>query len=369
MALTAIPGGLWIPLPPIYSVAAPTFNISSLLTIDASAEKAAFMFQVPKTGTLDKIEFRTGAVTFGGGSVLRASFQDIDLATGFPDGTQDQFRDVTGVAANTWTVPGLMTSDGTDTGTKRSVTVGGLLAVVIEYATFTAGDTVTWAQHQVQSTTGILPAFPTPALFTAAWAMNTAGYPSMALKYNDGSYAYIVDPLSPILTFNTRTFNSTSTPDERGMIFQFAGPVAVGGAWFRADLDAAADLVLYDSDGSTALQTVSLDSDLRSGTAGLNQFVRFADTNLTASTNYRLILKPTSASSVSLYDYDVSAAAHLDVCAGGQNFHSTTRTDAGAWTQTTTNRPWMGLLVTKIDNGAGGGGLLVHPGMSGGFRG
>ena len=140
MTLATVKGGLWIPKPPAVST---TVSFSTFL-IDAAGERVAFVIRVPKTGTLDKAEFRVGTVAINAASQVRVSFQDISAANGDPDGTQDQFRDIAGsaFASNTWMVPGLMTSDGTDTGVKRSVTQGDLLSVVIEYQTFTAADSV-----------------------------------------------------------------------------------------------------------------------------------------------------------------------------------------------------------------------------------
>jgi len=51
----------------------------------------------------------------------------------------------------------------------------------------------------------------------------------------------------------------------------------------------------------------------------------------------------------------VALAAAMDGFPGGQNVHRTERTDLGAWTDTTTKRPWMGVLLTGFNDGAGGG--------------
>lgn len=356
MAYQTIPGpsGLWIPVPFASSVSAPAFFPGAIL-IDASGEKAAFMFHVPQTGTLDKAELHLYNVTLNGASALRISFQDVNLATGFPDGTQDQFRNITGISDG-WIAPGLMTSDGTDGGTKRSVTRGDLLAIVLEYQTFTAGDSVQWAALYSGSPSAPFNIFPAAALFTASWA-SYGNFPCVCLKYSDGSYVGIADCCIPVSALNTNTYNSGSTPDERALYFQFPAKVKVMGAWVRCDIDGDADVVLYDSDGSSVLASRSFDKDVRMYTAGSNLFCPFsADVELAASTNYRLSLKPTTTTSVTMYDFDVASAAILDAYPGGQNWHSSTRTDAGSWTQVTTKRPHMGLIVRAIDDGVGGGG-------------
>src|SRR3989304_561487 len=81
MALQTIKG-LWLPQPLSWFI--PT-NVSFL--IDAAAEKVAFIFKVPKTGTLESVSFVLGPVTTG--DTLKISFQDVDVATGNPDGSGD----------------------------------------------------------------------------------------------------------------------------------------------------------------------------------------------------------------------------------------------------------------------------------------
>lgn len=370
MALVTVPGGLWIPQRWGSGVAA--FAFTNQL-IDASGEKVGYIFRVPKTGTLDKFEFRAGTVTVNAASQIRCSFQDPSVTTGDPDEVQDQFRDIAGSAmvANGWNVPGLITSDGTDTGVKRSVTQGDLLAAVIEYQTFTAGDTIQVSAADIGSQTEHLIDDCYVDLKSGAgpsWAKSTGAAPNLGLKYNDGSYAFIggADAMSEL---NTNTYNNGSTPDERALRFSLPVPFRLGGCWVRLDLDAVADIVLYDSDGTTALATVSLDPDIRQSAAGRNRLVRFAsDISLLKDTVYRLSVKPTSVTNISMYDKVVNGAAIMDAYEGGQNFHWSQRTDAGAWTQTTTKRPGIGLFVTALDDGAAAG-LLVHPGMTGGMRG
>jgi len=90
---------------------------------------------------------------------------------------------------------------------------------------------------------------------------------------------------------------------------------------------------------------------------------------LTKDVFYRLVLEPTSATDITSYHFSVNAAAVMDVEEGGQNFHYTEKKDGG-WTDTVTDRPMIGLLIDQFDDGAGGaGGMIVHPGMSGGMRG
>lgn len=353
MAFIEIPGGLWIPEHLCSN--ASNFGATNLL-LDASAEKAAFIFQIPKTGTLDKFEIRTAAVTLNAASVMRLSFQDVNAA-GDPDGTVDQFRTVTqaNFAANSWIVPGLITSDGTDGGTKRSVTRGDFLCCVVDYSTFTAAD-IANIEGRATDASSSFQGFPIVDQFTAAWAKVTAS-PVIGLKYNDGTYPYIGGHAYPINTTTIPNIQSDTTPDERGMIFRFPAAVKVGGCFLR--LGTAVGLTfrakLYDSDGSTVLEEVVIDTDLASNTSSRNFFVRFtADRTLIANRDYRLtVFNDSAASNLTPQEFTVNAQALLDSFPGGQNWHLTTRTDGGAWTQTVTERPFFGLLVTAIDDGLG----------------
>jgi hypothetical protein len=54
--------------------------------IDATGEKYAAIIQIPKTGTISKIGFRTGTVTTS--QTLRGGIETVDAATGAPTGTQ-----------------------------------------------------------------------------------------------------------------------------------------------------------------------------------------------------------------------------------------------------------------------------------------
>ncbi|MFQ5804771.1 MAG: hypothetical protein ACE5JQ_17920, partial [Candidatus Methylomirabilales bacterium] len=342
MAEQTFPGGLWIPHPPIMQSAAP--NLQNML-IDASTEKAAGVFRAPKTGTISKVGFLTGTVTTG--ATVDVRLETVDLANGDPSGTllgtnSNGSQVIADTDDNTWFTTTLTTG--------VAVTKGDLLAVVIANA---GSGNMNIRNVRYDFTGGY------SDLFTAAWVKDNDS-PGFGLEYSDGSYAYSphVWPVSG-LTSNLN-FNSSSTPDERGLIFQLPFPFRVTGCWLTVDLDNAADVVLYDSDGSTALETLSLDPDVRMDTAQRIFLLTFAGTqSLSANTNYRLVLKPTTTSNIRVSFFSVDAAAVMDALEGGQNFQYTERTDAGAWTETATDRPFVGLICDGFDDGVGGGGGLL----------
>lgn len=354
MAQVTIPGGLWMPAPWQVGTAAPAHTG---LTMDAAAEKYAMIFDVPRSGVLESFEFRTATVLNNPDNGIRISFQNLD-ASGDPDGTQDQFRDITGtINSNTWFAPGLITSDGTDGGVKRTVTAGDRLAVVIEFISFTASDSFQIAGlSMVSGSAELLDTQNYVDHFTAAWAKNTTVLPLGALKYVTDGFVPIHDQIYPVQTFNTRTYGNGSTPDEIALYFQVPFSGACDGFWVRSDVDADVDVVLYDSDGTSTLASYTIDSSARITTAGAIYQGHWAPVTLSANTNYRLSIKPTSASTFSLYTLTTNSAALMGGAPGGTAWHRSERTDAGAWSQTTTERPLAGLHFASVDVSAGGGG-------------
>jgi hypothetical protein len=358
MALQAFPGcAIVVPVMPDVNTSLPALD--STMLIDASTERIAINCHVPAAGTLHKVHVRIGALAINAASVVRLSFQDPDLSAGSgnPDGTQDQFRDHVGSAftANTFFSSGILSNDGTDGGTKRAVAVADRLCGVLEFQSFTAGDSLVVSGLAAVATKAA--AFGMPAfsmLFTGTWAVLATPRPILVLEYSDGSF-HIPDGCFPVSSLTSDTFNSGSTPDEHGLIFQLPWPATLAGAIVRLDLDGDAELVLYDA-ASAVLATATLDANWRYDTNGFNVRVPFATpVDLAANTTYRLAVKPTSVTSLTTYDFNASSASHLANFQGGSTWKHTDRVNAGAWTDTATKRPWMSLVLSHFDDGLSGG--------------
>lgn len=328
--------------------------------MDASAEKVAFIIQAPKAGTLKSVGFNLGAVTFNAASRFKVSFQDVSLANGDPDGTVDQFRDLATLTASGWNESGIISSDGTDTGVKRSVTRGQVFAVVFSYQTFTAADSIAVRTLLATNTTAMAN-FPYNDLFLATWGKYSDGYPVMSLKYEDDSIEPIMG-VWPVATLVSAAFNSGSTPDERGLIAQWLVPRRIAGFWWRGELLGDVTATLYDAAGAT-LTSLARDKDLASTSAARTHVGLFPTSiEVARNTPVRLALRPTTATSIVLYEHTVNALADMAALPGGANLHLTTRTDAGVWTETTTRRPWMGFIFDGADDGVqtGGGGKILR---------
>jgi hypothetical protein len=335
------------------------------VTLNASGDRLAFVIQCPKAGVLDQFEFRTAAVSNNPDNGIRLSFQTINLANGDPDGTQSQFRDITGaLAANTWQVPGLMTSDGTDTGVKRTVVAGELLGCVVDFVTFVASDSFAIsALLQTPQYRNLYVDDGSAGSYTKSPTLT----PLLALKYADGTYAEFTAQIWPVMAVTDTSFNSGSTPDERALRFQLATAMRAVGVFVTGDFDNAVDLVLYDA-ADVVLDTISFDPENRLAANKGYIFAYFpaGPHTLTATTTYRLAVKPTSGSSITTGQLDLPSATYQQCIPGGAEWYLSTRTNAGAWTDTTTSRPEIGLIFDGVETGsapAGGGPVqLVNTG-------
>lgn len=363
MAIVALSQGtLWIPNSANFGAAVPGFGSAGGLT--AANSRVACVFQVPKTGTLDWFEIRQQANTNTPDNGVRFSFQDID-ASGNPDDTEDQYSVVTtGFAAGAWLVPpSYMGAGGPGSGAKRSVTKGEWLACSLRFESFVASDNITISGHDNTSRV------PGNWMLNTYWATSAdAGVTyskteveqlNFALKYDDGTYAYLDAPHGAYSAVATQTFNSGSTPDERGLLFQIPFVARLAGISARVAPSAAFDVVLYDA-ASGVLITETIPFANSYATSGANAFYRFATPqSLSINVNYRAVIKP-GASNVTMYDYQFNASAIRAANPGGSTWQLTTRTNAGAWSETDTSLPILGLVFDGFDDGTGGSGGGEH---------
>jgi hypothetical protein len=374
MALQTLKGGAYLPRPPVGNAGIPSFTATSLV-INAADESAAFIIQIPRTGTITDIAWGSRTTTTG----MTVDVRLETVSGGFPTGTlyganTNGSQVVNNADDNTTFITALTAG--------AAVTAGDLVAVVIKAPTASFGNMQITAFGDEGD-----PNFPYVALNTGispavSYAVITAIAPMLSLRYNDGAY-YPVDGAHPAsATVTATTLSTSTTPDVIGARFKVPGPVTIDGAWVWADIDGDAVVKLVSTDYNQGANTATLKAEgtiiasaRKAVTPGIH-FVRFSTTvDLVAGTYYRLLLEPSSTTSIIAYDFDVPNVASLDAYVS-QDFHLTTAKDPtvdGSWTNYNSGTfrvPYMGLRIAKIDDGAsvGGGGLLTHPGMSGGMR-
>lgn len=348
MALQNALGLIMWPRPP-QSISGTIGLTTTTYVLDANGEKGALVFRAPKAGNIVGFDFRTGTVTTGDTIDLR--LETIN-SSGDPSGT------LAGVNGNASHVLDNGDDDAWITGTAFTaavaVTLGQPLAMVIVNGAAGNFQIAHLADSGQQN-------YPYGDHFTSVWT-KIAAFPILAPRYDDGSYGHIhfAWPASAVGGTNV---NTGTTPDELGNLIEVPFKCRVVGAWVWPVGTTAADFeaVLYDTDGSTELAKTSYNADDQAAAGGAAgpTFLRFEETaTLTAGGVYRLVVKPSSATNVQVQYMDVASVAVMGALPGGADIHSTQRTDAGAWSQTTTRRQMCGVLIDQLDDGAAGSGTL-----------
>ena len=327
-----------------------TFSPSQWLS-DAD-DKTGFLISVPRSGTLNKIWFRTEDVITG--DTLRVSFQDLNAA-GYPDGTADQYRLVTiaSVDDNTWFTTGSITSDGSDSGTKRTVTVGQTLGIVFDYATRTAGDMRISLGRNYSSSYSFIGTNIT-INYETSWV--TTGISSMciALEYTDGVF-YTPGCMPAVGSLSTAVSSSTS-PDELANIFSVPYPTTIWGLGITCNTLSLRpfDVVLYSSDGSTVLATGSFGS-VPNTTGPIVTPIPFTTPyTLSAGTSYYASFRPSGTTNNNIYKNTFPSTVVMGATPFGSSCYGASRTNAGAWTTTPLVQYSIFPIFTGFEDSAGG---------------
>jgi len=208
---------------------------------------------------------------------------------------------------------------------------------------------------------------------SAAYAMVNSASPIFYYKSSTKTYGY------PYQTYAGVNNNNGSTPDEYGMYFRIPSGsctsynvrgLRLGFVPGSQDFD----VLLYDTDGSTVLQSETIDGNqMHTGNGAAFDFIFQQNTlaTLTPGSYYRLVVRPGTATGMGSIQYATFpvSADKIAVLGDADDVQYTSRTNAGAWTELT-DRLWtMQALISGMTATAGSGGVKTHPGMTGGMRG
>lgn len=350
----------YLPATPVTGI--PAFN--SGLVLDAAGEMAAYIGHVwfPEgPGTVKTvssaggaIQFLTGTLTWAtAGTTVRVGLQDVSASLGPPAQpdevwTGEPYKELVqgtdALSADTWTTATISTGS-------RSIEHGDLIAVVFDMTVRNGADSVIVkglnipAQHHR----------PVGALKTGGtWNTTNTVLPNVVITCDDGTLASI-DGSIPVSAVTTRTYNTGSTPDEYGNIIALPFDCEIDELYCVVDPDNEFELNLYNEALATPNQLHErvVDPNQVTSTSARPMTVMLAQHVLAAGTNYAVTIRPTTASSVSTYEFTVSTANHLKFYPGGTNVYKCTRSnDTGAFTVDTTSRILCGLKISKVDDGA-----------------
>ena len=324
--------------------------IPSNASLDGTSTKRAFTFTIPKTGNIDRILVGLGAVTTA--ETLRVGIETLD-SSGNPSGTQ-----YGGSAVGTGT-PVTDTPLEITLGIAASATAGDAVAVVVQWDS-TQGNLNLLSSAQPPGVFGSGYA----NTFTGIWSKGATSRGVAAVRYDDGLY-YETELAGAYFCPNV-TYNSGSTPDEKGNYIIVPEIMSVCGSYCNCDFDGNADVILYDA-ADTVLNSWTVPAGVRGSNTTHVHWQRFAPLELAKNDIVRIVVKPTSGTSIGFREMRFAAANHLGALSGGTNIYKTSRTDGGSWTEDTTMRFPCGLIIDGFNSGSGGsGGLPLGRLISGG---
>lgn len=329
---------------------------SSAQTMDATTTKLAHRFKALRTGTIRKVTVYVVGVTSA--QSLTVGLQDVDLTTGNPDGTFD--------ASGTIGTPAAATYYEVDFGgSGKAVTAGDHIAVVVEWTGTTGTLTMSLAgnAHSTQSVR--------TTYASAAWSRNANAQGSLwcVCEYDDGIMAFCDLRIGTTGAATFATVSSSTTPDECGLKFTPAFNMECLGFFVQLGTVGTTNpqFKLYDAN-DVVLASGTIDKDVFNNTVNsgpCDSIILSAPIILKEGNVYRLVASPSDTQSFrQYYDTTPSAAFNTWYCGYVDQACWTERTDAGAWTDTTTRMPRsVAVLVAPFS------GVMMGAGMRGGFNG
>lgn len=333
--------------------------------MSASGHKNAFIVVAPKAGNLKQVHVLFPTVTTG--DDIKFSFQDLSATTGDPDGTADQYRVKTvgtGDAGNR-IASGIMSSDGTDGGTKRTVTKGQKFAVVIEFNSYVAGNMVL-ATGPRPETAGI--GYPGVKTDTGGgWGeFLQMNYPNIAIEYDDAIEPFV--DCYPIDSYGSISISQSTTPDDVAAKFSLPFACRVIGVAVQGVDPGDMSWQIENAGGSVLAGPAKFHFEPDDNTT-TGKLTTYFDTevDLAKDTTYYLVFKTTTTTSGTLRYVDV-ASGMLAAFPGGTAWVWSERTDGGAWSDNSTRKLIVGLIVSGFSDGAAGGGSCSYGALSNGAR-
>jgi hypothetical protein len=342
------------------------FLAATVLQLDAAGEMGGFMGSLyidgAPTAAKDctaaggcSITWRTGGtVTWGGGDdTINIGIQDLHPTTG-PPVQPDEVMNVYGTfvsgtdsfsATTTYTAD--METDGADT----SYAHADMIAIVFDLSSCNGCRIDVATSGGTSSATG----WPAAGLKTGGtWAAN-AVMPNALITFDDGTLGWIYGTVPNLASSGSIAYGTGSNPDEYGVSCVIDHDAIVEGVyWWGSLTDAGgAELSVYIDPTGTPTEPVTaitLDSDqtVSSATNRISQLNWPTEFLLKANTRFAVTFRATTATNVSIVRTNVTTAGHMAMLPGGTNCYEVTRNgDSGVFTEVTTARPHIGLVIKR----------------------
>lgn len=335
-------------------LAATGVSSSANYQINGSGQRIGWVFQVPKSGTVNKLGVRIA--TAATPILSRIGLYTVDgsgnpTTSAYGSGAYETFTP----AANTYSEITI----GSSVGTPYTMTARDICALVVEFDS-TAGDYFLSA-----ASGGSDPiSFPYFDKFNgvSTWTKSTTGvYAFASLAYNDGTYGDI-GAVGFADTGTSSTYNLNSTPDEYALNFTAPFKCRAIGAWSCFNPASTGDFELDLYSGTSQIATTgTVDGDDSASANNYRQYLFSSPVTLAAGSSYYVSQRPLTTANNN-YRYANLVSANM---VQGLGFFPTTlglatRTDLGSWGATdNTKIPYLGIVFDQLDDGASGSNIFV----------
>ena len=339
----------------VSSLSMPFGTSTTSTTIDAAGELQTVLGQVRLSsgvGTSKTISssgyiiWTNGSVTFANaGTTFKVGIQDVNLSTGYEDGTYDVYGTMTG---GTDTINASQLNRIAMSSGSKTITDGDLVAIVFELTARGGSDSLqirTWSGNSIAGSRHF--PYGTRNLGTPAKIVNGA---VCAITFDDGTIGWI-EPfnLTHDLMAGTSnvTYDSADSPDEYAAIFEVPYPMRVRTFALGVSNITSGDdweLILYkDAYGApVAIKTEAQDPDLSWSSAEPWPYFWMFDESILLAPNiyYALAARPTTGTNPIRFLYqDLTATfAGLKACSQFPTIAVGSRSDqSGAFSEVSAN--------------------------------
>jgi len=368
MALVALAGTPLVPIGVgIYQTATSPPSSTSIL-MDAAAEATIFIGHVVtsdggshtiNTTGSSSLGWRTGSATFSDvGTTVKVGLAAVDLTAGPPGRAANSSNVITfdvsktliggggGITQNVWQthVP--------DAGTK-TIANGDLVAFCVQMTARGGADAVNSA-----FVSGAGHTFPIVTSYVGGAYTTALCLPNCVITFSDGALGHLYTS-DVFATQGIKVFNSGSSPNEYGQLFNLPFPLRIHGIYGWVGTSGDVDVVLYSaplSGSPVAEKTISLDSNSVSSTTGRQAVVLFPTPYTYAAGNDIAVAFKPGASSVTVYNKTLPDAAYRIVEPFGTTGYGISRT-SGAFVNANSSLEhyYIGLLVGAFEAGGAAG--------------
>jgi hypothetical protein len=257
------------------------------------------------TTGLSSIGWLSTGVTFvDAGTTLKVGLCDMDTATGNPIRPSNALGVINfnvsrsivggsgGIAANTW-------NEHAPNAGSKTIAHGDLVGVALQMTARGGSDSVTVAAAQ-----SITSAVTRPGVITynGTTFATTNVIPNCSITFKDGAKGFLVGGAPYRLSRTQVQYNSSSAPNEIGMLFEFPVPMVLSGVSLLCGFAANAEIIAYlDPLGTpTAQRTVSVtvNSISNQNQVSASNWLFSAPLIVPANTPVVLAVKPTTTTNI-----------------------------------------------------------------------